>query len=103
MAIVGGTVTIPRERFTNVWDALEDTAGAAAIMTVRSDLMSALIDCVESWALPQTDAARRLGVTRPRLDDLLCRKIDRFRTDDLIAMTGNAGLGIKIGLTEKPA
>jgi predicted XRE-type DNA-binding protein len=101
LAIEDGTAPIGRETFANVWDALEDTPGDAAIMTVRSDLMTALIDRVESWTLPQAEAARRLGVTRPRLDELLRGKINKFRTDDLIAMAGNARLAVEIGLTEK--
>lgn len=70
-------------------------------MTVRSDLMNMLIDRVKGWKLPTAEAARRLGLTRPRLDELLHGKLSRFQTDVLIAMAGNAGLAVEIGLTEK--
>ena len=40
-------------------------------MRVRSELMIAVRSKVESWKVSQTEAARRLGVTQPRLNDLM--------------------------------
>lgn len=101
MAIASGTGKVESETFANVWDALEDTPGAAAIMTMRSDLMRLMTERVNGWKLPPSEAARKLGVTRPRLDELLRGKIHKFSTDDLVAMAGNAELSVKIELTER--
>ena len=51
-----------RQTFASIWDALEDTAGVAANMRARSELMIAVRGKIESWKVSQTEAARRLGL-----------------------------------------
>jgi predicted XRE-type DNA-binding protein len=86
--------------FDNVWDALCDTSGEAANMTARSDLLAALQRTVAGWGLTQTEAARRLGITRPRLSDLMCGKISKFSLDALVNLSAQAGLSVEIRVTE---
>ena len=59
------------QTFYSVFDALADTPAEAANMNVRSELLLALKARIRSWELSQETAARRLGITRPRLNDLL--------------------------------
>ena len=82
--------------FANVWDALSDTPEEAANMTMRSDLMIAIQQKVRGWNLTQAEAARRLGVTQPRLNDFLRSKIDKFSLDTLIALAGHAGIRVRL-------
>jgi predicted XRE-type DNA-binding protein len=70
--------------YANVWDALTDSPEESANMTIRSILLIALQQKVKSWEVTQAEAARRLGVTQPRLNDLLRSKIDKFSLDKLI-------------------
>jgi len=88
------------ETFDNVWDALTDTPAEAANMTARSDLMIALTRRVRAWNLPQEAAAARLGITRPRLSDLLRGKIDKFSLDALVNLISAAGLHIEMRIAE---
>jgi predicted XRE-type DNA-binding protein len=85
-----------KETFSNVWDAIEDTPEAAATMTMRSDLMIAIKEMVQGWNITQAQAARRLGITQPRLNDLLRGKINKFSLDKLTALAGRGGLTVKI-------
>lgn len=85
---------IPGEVFASVWDALEDSPAAAANMRARSGLMTAVQETVAGWGLTPTEAARRLDVTRPRLNDLLSGRIDRFSLDALIPLATHAGLNV---------
>jgi predicted XRE-type DNA-binding protein len=80
------------QTFANVWDALEDTPEGAATMTMRSDIMIAIKDEVAGWNGTQAQAARRLGVTQPRLNGLLNGKINKFSLDALVALAQRAGL-----------
>jgi predicted XRE-type DNA-binding protein len=82
--------------FTNVWDALENSSAEAAAMTTRSNVMAAVTDAVRGWNTTQADAARRLGITQPRLNDLLRGKINKFSLDTLLVLATRAGLKIKI-------
>ena len=82
--------------FANVWDVLEDTPAAAANMTMRSDLLIALRNTVESWNMTQAEAAKRLGVTQPRLSDLLRGRIANFSLDALINLARQADLNVRL-------
>lgn len=83
------------QRFDNVWDALETSPADAANMKARSTLMIAIRDVVEDWKLTQADAARRLGVTQPRMNDLLRGRIDKFSLDALMILATKAGLTVE--------
>lgn len=89
-------------RFDSVWDALEDSPAEAANMKARDSLMTAIRDAVDSWKLTQAEAAKRLGVTQPRMNDLLRGRIDKFSLDALMLLAIEAGLtvGWRVG---KPA
>jgi predicted XRE-type DNA-binding protein len=91
------TVTKART-FTNVWDAIEDDTEDAAIMTMRSNVMIAIKEKVDGWDTTQARAARRLGITQPRLNDLLHGKINKFSLDTLMTLASRAGLKVKIDL-----
>jgi len=47
-------------------------------------------------------AARRLGITQPRLNDLLRGKIDKFSLDMLIDLAGKAGVKVRLQITAQP-
>lgn len=85
-----------RQTFTNVWDAIEDSPNEAANMTMRSDLLIALRNTVEGWSVTQAEAAKRLGVTQPRLNDLLRGRITNFSLDALINLARQAGLSVRL-------
>ncbi|MDP4823785.1 MAG: XRE family transcriptional regulator [Aestuariivirgaceae bacterium] len=77
------------QRFESIWDAIEDTPAQAANMKARAGLMMALREVVEGWNLTQVEAAKRLGVTRRRLDDLLRGRIDKFSLDELTRLAAD--------------
>ena len=91
------------EKYDNVWFALESNEADAINMTLRSDLMTSIERVVDSWNLPQTEAAKRLGITRPRLNDLLRGKISKFSLDALAALTSRAGLTVKMSIRKTTA
>ena len=84
--------------FANVWDALSDSREEAATMKIRSDVMIAITDTVQGWDTTQARAASRLGVTQPRLNDLLQGRINKFSLDALLTLAARAGLKIKINI-----
>jgi predicted XRE-type DNA-binding protein len=92
-----------RHSFENVFDALADTPEEAANMTMRSDLLRAIRQTVESWGLPQTAAAKRLGVSQPRLNDLIKNRINKFSLDALVTLGARAGLTVRLDVTAPEA
>ena len=89
-----------RRTVTSVWDALEDIAAEAANMRARSELMIAIRGKIERWKVNQAEAARRLGVTQPRLNDLLRGRIDKFSLDALMNLARPAGLAVRLKIEE---
>lgn len=82
--------------FENVWDAIEDTPEQAENMKLRSALMMALSEQIASEQLSQAQAAQRLGVTQPRISDLMRGKIHLFSLDALVNMAVVAGLQVEL-------
>lgn len=85
--------------FESVWDALEDTPTEAENMRLRSSLMIAISEAISAWQVTQSEAARRLGVTQPRLSDLLRGRIGKFSLDALVALAARAGLAVRLEIT----
>ncbi len=65
-----------KQRFASVWDAIEDTPGEAENLKLRSALMIALKMHIEKQGWSQSETAQRLGVTQPRVSDLMRGKIN---------------------------
>ena len=89
--------------YKSVWDAIEPTPADAARMKVRSDLMIAIEQAVNNWDVTQTQAAKRLKITQPRLNDLLRGKISKFSLDALIELASNAGLSVSVKIGKRAA
>ena len=80
------------QRFSNVWDAIEDTPQQAASMRARSELMMNLTKIIGDRGMTQSDAAALFGVTQPRISDLMRGKINLFSLDTLMDMAATAGM-----------
>ncbi|OAS19959.1 helix-turn-helix domain-containing protein [Methylobacterium platani] len=88
------------ETFANVLDALTDDPVEAANMTARADLLLRIRERIRSWNLPQEQAASRLNLTRPRLNDLMRGKLDKFSLDALVNIATAAGFVLRIHLDD---
>jgi len=88
-----------KKRFVNVWDAIEDSPAQAENMKLRSTLMMALKDHIVRAGLSQSEAAKLLGVTQPRVSDLMRGKIELFGLDTLVNMIGAAGLHVEMRIS----
>jgi len=84
------------EIYESVWDALADTEQEAANLKARAALLYEIRKAVKRWDVPQEDAAKRLGLTRPRTNDLLRGKLAKFSLDALVNIAAAAHLDIEI-------
>ncbi len=90
------------ETFTNIFDALADTPAEVANLAARSDLLSAIRQQVTGWNVSLDAAAARLGLTRPRINDLMRGKIGKFSLDALVNIANAAGLALEIRTSQTP-
>ncbi len=86
------------ETYDTVWDAIADTPQEAANLKARSELMSQIAALVEARGWTQAEAARRCGVTQPRLNDLLRGRLSRFSLDALVNIATALGCRVHLGL-----
>jgi predicted XRE-type DNA-binding protein len=87
-----------RRGSSNVFRDLGFPSGEAAHLKVRSDLMIEVQKAISSRGIKQAEAARILGVSQPRISDLLRGRIDLFSTDTLIDMSARLGLRVRLSL-----
>jgi len=85
--------------FESVWDAIADTPQEAASMKAKSKLVMELSEIISTRKLRQKDAAALLGVTQPRISDLLRGKIHLFSLDMLMDMASTAGMSPEVSVT----
>lgn len=85
----------------NVFRDLGFPPEEAANLQARADLMIQLTRLLEARQLTQAAAAKLLGVTQPRVSDLVRGKIDRFSLDNLVELLNRAGMRVTFVL--KPA
>ena len=88
------------QRFESVWDAIEDSPEKAENLKLRAELMTEVRAYVESLGLTQQEAAGRLGMTQPRLNDLLRGRLDRFSLDMLVNVLARAGKHVEVTITD---
>jgi len=67
---------------------------------LRSALMMALKDHIATTGPSQSQAAKLLGVTQPRISDLLRGKIELFGLDTLVNMIGAAGFHVGVRISD---
>ena len=84
------------EEFESVWDAIEKVPIVAANLKARSSVMMAIEQTVKSWNLSQVTDAKRLGLTQPRLNDLLRGRINKFSLDALMIVAAKVGLSVEV-------
>ena len=70
-------------------------------LKLRSDLMIRIEKYVKQSGMTQAEAARELGITQPRLNQLRKGKIQLFSLDALVNMLAQAGM--RVNMTMKKA
>ena len=58
---------------------------------------------MKTWDVSQKEAAQRLHITQPRLNDLLKGKIEKFSLDALVNMLASADLELEVRISNKAA
>jgi predicted XRE-type DNA-binding protein len=89
------------ERYANVFDALGNTREEAVNMRLRAGAMLIIQQYVSELGTTQVKAAEALGLTQPRLNDLIKGRIDKFSLDTLFNLVSKTGKDIEVIYTDK--
>jgi predicted XRE-type DNA-binding protein len=84
-------------RANNVFVDLGFDEVEAENLRIRSHLMIELVDRIDG--MTQVEAARRLGVSQPRISHLRAGKISLFTIDALVNMLAAIGVTVRLSVT----
>lgn len=87
----------------NVFSDLGFRPREAESLRIRAQLMAEIERYIQNEGISQSTAAKRLGVSQPRISDLVRGKIHLFSVDALIEMVAHAGLHVDLRIKRKPA
>ena len=92
------------KRYESAFDALFEPEEAANLKA-RATLMHQIVKIVEKGGLTQAQAAKKSGITQPRLNALLNGHIEKFSLDALFDIATALGrrVTIKVGSHRKAA
>lgn len=82
----------------NVFRDIGFAEDEAQNLLLRTDLMIAIERFIRKSGLSQTEAAKKLGITQPRLSDLFRHRIERFSLDALVILAAKAGLSVRMSV-----
>jgi predicted XRE-type DNA-binding protein len=80
----------------NVFRDMGFPEGEAEHLRVRADLLIQIQKALEARGLKQSEAAKLLGVTQPRVSDLLRGRLDLFSVDSLIDLLAKLGIRVRV-------
>jgi predicted XRE-type DNA-binding protein len=83
----------------NVFKDLGFPEDEAEHLRVRADLLIQIQKALKARGLKQAEAAKVLGVTQPRVSDLVRGRIDLFSVDGLIDMLARLGIRVRLVVT----
>ena len=67
-------------------------------LAIKDSLMIELAGWIEAKKLKQTEAAEILGVTRPRVSDVINKKAIKFTIDALVDMLARTGKHVQLSV-----
>lgn len=85
----------------NVFKDLGFSREESENLKLRSELMMRIEDAYRKSGLTQADAAKRLGLTQPRLNLLLKGRIDLFSLDALVLIASRAGMSVRLAVKRR--
>jgi predicted XRE-type DNA-binding protein len=84
----------------NVFEDLGFPREEAEHLRIRSALMATLGELIARRGWTQAKAAKVLGVSQPRVSDLIRGKIDLFSIDTLVEMLARAGCHVELRIAQ---
>ena len=66
---------------------------------LKEQLMAELVDWIDQHHLKQADAARILMVSRPRVSDVVNKKVAKFTIDTLVEMLSRVGKSVRLAVS----
>ena len=87
----------------NVFRDLGFPEAEAQNLLLRGDLVIHIRKVIDKLGITQAEAAKRAGITQPRMNDLVKNRTHKFTLDALVNVAANLGYSVQIQLKRKKA
>ncbi len=67
-------------------------------LLLRADLVVHIRKVIEKLGVTQAEAAKRAGITQPRMNDLVKGRTQKFTLDALVNVAASLGYSVKLSL-----
>lgn len=82
----------------NVFIELGFPKHEAAVMLLRCDLAQKIRQWLKKQHLSRAAAAKRLGISAPRLNEIVKNRLEKVSMDSLLGLCARAGISVSIKL-----
>lgn len=72
-------------------------------LTIKANLMVQIEKIIKDKGITQDEASKLMGVSRPRVSDVMRGKIDKFTIDALVDMLTKAGMHVSVTVEHEAA
>ena len=87
----------------NVYRDLGFPEAEAQNLLLRADLVVHIRKVIEKLGVTQAEAAKRAGITQPRMNDLVKNRTHKFTLDALVNVAASLGYSVKLTLKKATA
>lgn len=85
---------------TNVWEKEGRSQEEALALQIKAQLMLELRQIIHANGWNQAEAAKRLGITQPRVSYLVTGQVSKFTTDKLLGYVAKLGYDFALTVTK---
>ena len=82
----------------NVYRDLGFPEAEAQNLLLRGDLVIHIRKVIDKLGITQAEAAKRAGITQPRMNDLIKNRTHKFTLDSLVNVAAQLGYTVKLTL-----
>lgn len=83
-------------RVSNVWESSSSTPEEAMLNKLKADLMIIIRELIVTNGWNQSEAAKQLSITQPRVSNLVHGQISKFSVDNLYKMLARCGYQVEM-------
>jgi predicted XRE-type DNA-binding protein len=84
----------------NVFRDLGFPEAEAQNLLLRADLVAHIRKVIDKLGVTQAEAAKRAGITQPRMNDLIKGRTHKFTLDALVNVAASLGYSVKLKLAK---
>lgn len=84
----------------NVWESSAKSSQEAKSLQLRAQIMIVIRQLIRKNGWNQSEAAKQLGISQPRVSFIINGQVSKFTTDKLLGLLGTIGYDLDFSLKD---